>query len=143
MCRDTATALRGVAGDLVIGFAMGGGFARESEMVHLGDVPPQYMASELLSANAGIVCSTPASIAAFVEYCYQEALAIIEQTKSVVLALARALIDHPERTLDSGEIDQVILQTLTSEAAPVERARRAPGKLLKRARPNSPHADRS
>jgi hypothetical protein len=97
------------------------------EMVHLGDAPPQYMASDLLSANAitGIVCSAPASIAAFVEHCYQEAQAIIEQTKPVVLALARALIEHPERTLNSAEIDLVIMQALTSEAAPVEHTRRA------------------
>ena len=59
-------------------------------MVFLGDAPPMFMASDSLSANAiaGIVCSTPASVAAFVEHAYQEALAIIEQSKPVVLVLA-------------------------------------------------------
>jgi hypothetical protein len=101
---------------------MGGG---AGEMVFLGDAPPTFMVSDLLSTNAiaGIVCSNPASIAAFVEHCYQGALAIIEQNKPVVLALARALINHPERTLNCAETDQVIMQALVAEAAPVARAR--------------------
>jgi hypothetical protein len=74
----------------------------------------------------------PASITAFVEHCYQAALAIIEQNKPVVLALARASINHPERTLDSAEIDQVIMQALAAEAAPVERARRAAWKTVEK-----------
>jgi hypothetical protein len=56
---------------------------------------------------------------------YQEVLAIIEENKPVVLALARALIDHPERTLNAGKIDAVIAQTLAREALAAERARRA------------------
>jgi hypothetical protein len=47
---------------------------------------------------AGIICRTDASRAAFMEYSYQEALAIIEEDKLVVLALAQALIDHHVRT---------------------------------------------
>jgi hypothetical protein len=110
---------------------MAGGAA---EMIFLGDAPPKFMASDMLSANAiaGIVCRTPASIAAFVEHCYQEALALIERNKPVVLALARALINHPERTLSSAEIDQVIMQALAAEAVPVERARRAAWKLVEK-----------
>jgi hypothetical protein len=103
---------------------MAGGAA---EMVFLGDAPPLFMASDLLSANAisGIVCHTRASIAAFVEYAFQEALALIEQNKPVVLALAQALIDHPERTLNGVEIDQVIADALDREAMKTEIARRA------------------
>jgi hypothetical protein len=56
---------------------------------------------------------------------YQEALAIIEENKSVLLALAQALIDHPERTLSAAEIDAVISQTLAREALAAEQARRA------------------
>jgi hypothetical protein len=114
--------MRGVAGDLVTGSAMGGA----PETVHLGDAPPQYMASDLLSANAiaGIFCSAPASIAAFVEHCYEEGLAIIEQNKPVVLAIARALIGHPERTLNSADIDQVIMQALAAESLALEGQRR-------------------
>lgn len=108
---------------------MGGGAA---EMVLLGDAPPQFIASDMLSANAiaGIICRTPASRAAFIEHCYQEALAIIEQNKSVVLALARALIDHPERTLNAVEIDQVITAVLAGEAAADERQRRLDWKRI-------------
>ena len=58
-------------------------------------------------------------------YCYQEALAITEEHELVVLALARALIDHPERTLNAAEIDAVISQTLAREALAAEQGRRA------------------
>jgi hypothetical protein len=39
-------------------------------------------------------CRTPASRSVLIEHCYQEALAIIEENKQVVLALANALISH-------------------------------------------------
>ncbi len=52
-------------------------------------------------------------------------VAIIEENKPVVLALAQALIDHPERTLNAAEIDAVISQTLAREALAAEQARRA------------------
>jgi hypothetical protein len=45
--------------------------------------------------------------------------------KPVVLALAQALIDHPERTLNAAEIDAVISQTLARETLAAEQARRA------------------
>jgi hypothetical protein len=110
---------------------MGGGAA---EMAFLRDAPPTFMASDILSANAiaGIVCRTPASIAAFIEHCYQEALVIVEQNRPVVLALARALINHPERPLNSAEIDYCIMQALAAEAVLVERARRAAWALVER-----------
>jgi hypothetical protein len=40
----------------------------------------------------------------------------MEENKPVVLALAQALIDHLERTLNSKEIDAVIAETLELEA---------------------------
>jgi hypothetical protein len=107
----------------VIGL-MGGGAA---EMAIFGDSPPRFIESDVMSANviAGIICRTDASRAAFIEHCYQEALAIIEENKPVVLALAQALIDHPERTLNAAEIDAVIAETLELEARAAEQARRA------------------
>jgi hypothetical protein len=107
----------------VIGM-MGGGAA---EMAILGDSPPQFIESDVYSANAiaGIICRTGASRSAFIEHCYQEALAIIEANKPVVLALAQALIDHPERTLNGNEIDAVIARTLEREAMAAEQARRS------------------
>ena len=107
----------------VIGM-MGGGAA---EMAILGDSPPRFIESDVDSANAiaGIVCRTDANCSAFIEHCYQEALAIIETKKPVLLALAQALIDHPERTLNAAEIDAVIAQTLARHAFAAEQARRA------------------
>jgi hypothetical protein len=58
------------------------------------------------------------------EHCYQEALALIEGHKSLVIALAQALIDHPEQTFNSGEIDAVIALTLAREGLAQDRARR-------------------
>jgi hypothetical protein len=91
------------------------------------DAPPMFMTSDVLSANAlaGIICRGPASRAAFIEHAYQEALAIIEANKPVVLALANALIDHPERTLNSVEINQCIADTLNRKARKAEVDRRA------------------
>jgi hypothetical protein len=96
------------------------------EMIFLGDAPPQFMVSDVISANAlaGIICRSPASRASFIEFCYQEALEIIEANKPVVLALASALIDHPQRTLDATEIDQCIADTLDREARKAEVERR-------------------
>lgn len=101
------------------------------ETIFLGDAPPVFMTSDLLSANAiaGIICRTPASIAAFIEHCYQESLAIIEANKAVVVALARALIDHPTQTLNSVEIDRVIAETVYCEAWRMEAERRASWRL--------------
>jgi hypothetical protein len=97
------------------------------EMAFLGDAPPMYMTSDVFSANAiaGIICRSPASRASFIEHAYQEALAIITANKPVVIALATALIDHPERTLNSVEIDQCISDTLDCEASRMEAERRA------------------
>jgi hypothetical protein len=77
------------------------------------------MASDLPNANgiASIVCRTTASVAAFIEHAYQEALAIVEENKLVVTAVAQALIDHPDRTLNSREIDAVIIPALAAKAA--------------------------
>jgi hypothetical protein len=96
--------------------AMMGGCA--AEMLFLGD-PPKYIASDVPSANyiAGFVCRTTASVAAFIEHGYQESLALVEQHKTVVQAIAQALIDHPKRTLDSAEIDAVIAPVLAAQAA--------------------------
>jgi hypothetical protein len=84
--------------------------------------------SDAYAANAlaRIICRTDASPAAFIEYYYQEALAIIEGNKWVVLALAQALIGHHECTLNAAEIDAVIAWTLVRQALAAENARRAP-----------------
>jgi hypothetical protein len=50
---------------------------------------------------------------------------ISEENKPVVLALAQALIDHPQRTLNAAKIDEVIAKTLACQALAAEQARRA------------------
>jgi hypothetical protein len=97
-----------------------------AEMVCL-DGPPKYIASDVPSANrlAGLVCRNMASVAAFIEHGYQEAQELVEQHKTVVQAIAQALIDHPKRTLDSAEIDAVIAPVLAAQAAADEHKRRA------------------
>jgi hypothetical protein len=74
---------------------------------------------------SGWLGHTPASVAAFIEYAFQEALALIEQNKPVVFALAKALIDHPERTLNGAEVDQCIADTLNREAMKIKVERSA------------------
>jgi hypothetical protein len=98
-----------------------------AEMTFLGSGPPRYIGSDVPRASdlAGYVCRTTASIEAFIEFCYQESLAIVEQHKTIVLAIARALIDHPNRTLDGAEIDAVIVPALAAKAAADEHKRRA------------------
>jgi ATP-dependent Zn protease len=121
--RDDVTDIFSSVQARIIGL-MGGGAA---EMAIFGDSPPRFIESDVFAANAlaGIICRTDASRSAFIEHCYQEALAIIEENKPVVLALAQALIDHPERTLNAAEIGAVISQTLAREALAAEHARRA------------------
>jgi hypothetical protein len=120
---DAAPAIYSVVQAHVIDLMAGGA----GEMIFLGDAPPMYMASDVLSANAlaGIICRSPASRAAFIEHAYQEALAIIEANKQVVQAVAQALIDHPKRTLNGAEIDAVIAPVLAAQATAVESKRRA------------------
>ena len=66
-----------------------------------------------------MVCSTTASVVAFIEHGYQEALALVEQYKTVVAAIAQALVE--KRTLNSAEIDAVIVPALAAKS----RSRRA------------------
>jgi hypothetical protein len=77
------------------------------------------------TAIAWIICRSDASRASFLEHAHQEALAIIEENKPVVLALAQALIDHPEFTLNAAEIGGVIALTLARQALASEQERRA------------------
>jgi hypothetical protein len=98
-----------------------------AEMALLGSEPPKYIGSDIPNASyfARMVCSTTASVVAFNEYAYQESLALVEQHKTIVHAIAQALIDHPKQTLTSAEIDAVIVSALAAKAAADEHKRRA------------------
>ena len=52
------------------------------------------------------------------------ALSIIGKHRGLVLAMATALVTHPEHSLNAAEIDAVIAQTLANEAMAAEQARR-------------------
>jgi hypothetical protein len=105
--------------------ALMGGCA--AEMTFLGDAPPKYIGSDVPAAHrvAGLLCRTPASIAAFVEHGYQESLALIEQNSTIVIAVAQALLNHPKRTLNGFEIDVAITSALAAKATTDEHKRRA------------------
>jgi ATP-dependent Zn protease len=103
-----------------------------SEMVFVGHRAPMFASNDVPHAReiAEMVCRTSASVAAFIEHGYQEALQIIETNKPIVLALARALIEHPAQTLNGAEIDQIIADTVDREARKAEIKRRANWKLV-------------
>jgi hypothetical protein len=105
--------------------ALMAGYAAET--VFLRGTKPKYIAYDVPQARrlAGFVCRNMASILAFMEHGYQEAEALVEQHKTVVVAIAQALIDHPKRTLDRAEIDAVIAPALAAQAAADESKRRA------------------
>jgi hypothetical protein len=78
-------------------------------------LPPKFVGSDIPNAScfARMICATTESVVAFLEHGYQEALALVEQYKTVVQAIAQALLDHPKRTLNTAEIDEVIVAIRT------------------------------
>jgi hypothetical protein len=78
-----------------------------------------------MPAGSRASSAAPPRTSRLIEHGYQEALALVEQHKTVVVAIAQALIDHPKHTLNSLEIDAVIAPALAAQAAANERERRA------------------
>lgn len=107
-----------------------GGYA--AEMTIIGDIVPVSIESDCNAANqlAKVICRSSASRSAFLEYVYQEALALVEAYEPAVLALAHALVDHPDRTLNAAEIDQVIATAVAQQSRAVDRARREEWRAL-------------
>jgi hypothetical protein len=104
--------------------ALMGGCA--AEMALLGDEAPKYIFTDIPHAShfASVVCRTEASRVSFLEHGYQESLALVEQHKEVVQALAQALVDHPKKTLNTVEIDSVIEIALAAKAVADKQKRR-------------------
>ncbi len=73
-------------------------------------------------AYAAIFCRTPAAITAFLTYAHAEAIALLSEHRSTVLALADALIEH--RTLNGEQIDAIITSTLAKAELAAEKERR-------------------
>jgi hypothetical protein len=86
---------------------------------------PQFIDSDAYAANAlaRIICPTDARPSS--RTAIRNLFAITEEHKLVVLALAQALIDHAQRTLNAAEIDAVIAKTLARQALAAEQGRRA------------------
>jgi hypothetical protein len=94
-------------------------------LLHADD-PPWEPKSDLLQAQslASLVCSSPGAVDALLTFGFEEAMALIREHKVLVLAVARALIDHPERTLTGAEVDTIIAKTIADEALTAKRLRR-------------------
>jgi hypothetical protein len=96
----------------------------ESERLFHTSDPPLQAAHDLDEARAfaGIICSSPASINAFIDFARAEARAILEDHRHIVFALARALVDY--RTLDGSDlISQIIADSISANAIAIERKR--------------------
>ena len=87
----------------------------ESERLFFADDAPLRAEHDLQEARsfAGIICTSPASVDAFIEYGRAEARAILTDHQHVVALLAHALISR--RTLDGTEIDAIIAQAIAEQ----------------------------
>jgi hypothetical protein len=105
-------------------WAIGGAAAK---MVILRNRLVQPSGSDLATTHAfaGIVCRSEASRPSFIEHCQEEALAIIEENKSVLLVLAHALATHPKQTMTAVEIDAVIASAMGNQVLSLEHRRHA------------------
>jgi hypothetical protein len=101
-------------------------------ILHIADPPLDAINDRQQAwAFANIVCcsNSPSAIEQFLSFARAEAAALIAAHRSVVLAIAEALLE--KRTLSSGaEIDQIIADALTSAALAAERKRRADWSLV-------------
>jgi serine/threonine protein kinase len=70
--------------------------------LHPGD-PPMEPKSDLSQARAlaGLVATSEPSVEAFVKFGLEEAKSIVEKYRSLLLAMTRTLIAHPDRTLNA------------------------------------------
>jgi hypothetical protein len=73
-------------------------------------------------AYAGIICSSPESVEAFLDFCRVEAAALLTASAHIVHALAADLATR--RTMDGAEVDSVIESAVAQKAHDDERARR-------------------
>jgi hypothetical protein len=101
---------------------LAGGTAAEA-VLH-SEEEPWVAHSDIRQARslAGIICSSEASINAYLEFALVEAKALISKHHETVLALAHALMI--ERTLDAERIDSIIDAAVTAKSIEDERQRR-------------------
>jgi hypothetical protein len=73
-------------------------------------------------AYAGLICSSQASVAAFVDACRVEARELLIASSFIVHALAAEL--QVKRTMDGAAIDSCIARAVSTQGAVIERANR-------------------
>ena len=71
---------------------------------------------------AGLVCCSPSSVTAFLDFARQEARALLEEHRSVLITLTNALVCR--RTMTGSEINEVVAEALALEDLAAEKARR-------------------
>ena len=74
-------------------------------------------------ALASLVCSSPDSIEAFIDFCMAEAAALLRPHEHVARALTAELLIR--RTMTGDEVDAVIAAAVAAKAAAHERERRS------------------
>jgi hypothetical protein len=102
----------------------------ESERLFHADDPPLRAEHDLQEARsfAGIICTSPSSVDAFIAYARVEARAMLADHRHVVLALAHGLVAR--RTLDGDQIDAIIAHAVAEKDFADERARCAAWKCV-------------
>jgi hypothetical protein len=79
-------------------------------------------------AYAGLICSSPASVEAFLDFCRVEAAELLTASAHIVHALAAELATR--RTMDGAEVDSVIERAVAQKVHDDERNRRADWALV-------------
>jgi hypothetical protein len=99
--------------------------AEEAERILLPDHLPIGGVGDQLQARqfATMFCTSPNSVNSFLEVCRVEAAEIVGASRHIVLALAYALVEH--RTLDGGQIDDIIAQAVVERTMADEKLARA------------------
>jgi hypothetical protein len=96
----------------------------EAERIFYPDAPalPADHDVQEAAAFAGVICSSPEAVAAFLEFAWIEAQAIVRDHQHIVIALANAL--KVRRSLDAEEIDLLIAAAVEANLIEDEKKRR-------------------
>jgi len=73
--------------------------------------------------QASLICSSPESIEAFVNFCMVEAAALLRPREHIVRALTAELLVR--RTMNADQVDTIIMHADAAKALADEHARRA------------------
>jgi hypothetical protein len=101
----------------------------KTSLVHLAgeEVQPSLKSRPLDRAQeralASLICSSPDSIEAFIDFCMAEAAALLRPCEHIVRALTKELLCR--RTMTGDEVDEVIVAAVAEKAAADERQRRS------------------